>query len=55
MFISTDCNPAAVATRIGKKQMKIENVTRDGEPIPNQTMKSGASAIRNQLEEYDMG
>ena len=25
--------------------MKIENVTRDGEPIPSQTMKSGASAI----------
>src|SRR5882762_9634749 len=45
MVVSTDCSPAAVATRIGKKQMKIENVTRDGEPIPSHTMKSGASAI----------
>src|SRR6516225_1297403 len=45
MVVSTDCSPAAVATRIGKKQMKIENVTRDGDPIPSHTMNSGASAI----------
>ena len=31
--------------RIGKNEMNIENVTRDDEPIPSQTMKSGASAI----------
>ena len=25
--------------------MKIENVTREGEPMPSHTMNSGASAI----------
>src|SRR5216684_5909056 len=45
MLASTDCRPATVAIRIGKKQMKIEKVMRDDGPIPSQTMNSGASAI----------
>src|SRR6516165_7911590 len=42
---STDCSPAAVATRMGKKEIKIEKVTRDEVPIPSQTMNKGANAI----------
>src|SRR6476660_1418946 len=45
MVVSTARRPAAVAMRIGKKQMKIENVMREDGPIPSQTIKRGASAI----------
>src|SRR5947209_4458133 len=45
MLASTDCRPATVAIRIGKKQMKIENVMREDGPMPSQTMNRGASAI----------
>src|SRR5258708_7320930 len=45
MLGSTDFKPATVAIRMGKKQMKIENVMRDDGPMPSHTMNSGASAI----------
>src|SRR6267378_1824815 len=45
MLASTDCSPATVAIRIGKKQMKIEKVMREDGPIPSHTMNNGASAI----------
>jgi hypothetical protein len=45
MFLSTLAKPAIVAMTMGKKLMKTANARRDSDPIPNQMMNSGASAI----------
>src|SRR6202022_88992 len=45
MVVSTDCSPVVVATKIGKNEIKIENVTREGVPIPSHTINNGAKAI----------
>src|ERR1700730_14564810 len=45
MSNGSDCRPVAVEIRIGKKQMKIEKVTRHGSPRPRHTMKREASGI----------
>src|ERR1700747_2191316 len=45
MVVSTACSPVAVATKMGKNEIKIENVTREGAPIPSHTMNNGAKAI----------
>ena len=45
MVVSTDCSPVAVATKMGKNEIKIENVTREEAPIPSHTMNNGAKAI----------
>jgi len=45
MVVSTDRSPVAVATKMGKNEIKIENVTREGAPIPSHTINNGAKAI----------
>ena len=34
-----------MAMKIGKKPMKVAMASRDGQPMPAQTMKSGVQAI----------
>ncbi len=44
-----------MAMKIGKKPMKVAMVSRDGQPMPTQTMNSGVQAIFEAAEAQQRG